>query len=258
MHSTAPPAVNGTPENQRTDDGHTPRCGVPGPKSWSYMHRVKWAGSLPVPGAVQRTAMCIVDDIDEQTGQQELLSAQMAGATNTCERTIRSHVKMLRPYFDVEDRPGKAWRFTIPAPMMAVVEPRQILPGTPADIAGVGSAPDGPTPVLVRTSTYGTYVHTPRAREDRVRCEKHDRWWPRSCGEDCYECAKDRQHAPTHVPKRRMAKAQLPRAYDDEGWFQECTRLHAGRCNGSRGHRLTMQDAEYLADETRRAEQVSP
>ena len=252
MNLTASPAVNGTPENQRTAIGADESVR---PKSWSYMHRAQWAGALPVPGAVQRTAMCIVDDIDEQTGQQELLSAQMAGATNTCERTIRSHVKMLRPYFDVEDRPGKAWRFTIPAPMMAVVEPRQILPGTPADIAGVGSAPDGPTPVLVRTSTYGTYVHTPRAREDRVRCEKHDRWWPRSCGEDCYECAKDRQHAPAHqhVPKRRMAKAQLPRAYDDEGWFQECTRLHAGRCNGSRGHRLTMQDAEYLADETRRA-----
>ena len=74
MNLTASPAVNGTPKNQRTDDGHTPRCGVPGPKSWSYMHRAQWAGALPVPGAVQRTAMCIVDDIDEQTGQQELLS----------------------------------------------------------------------------------------------------------------------------------------------------------------------------------------
>ena len=240
MHSTSPSAVNGTPENQRTaaigaDESVRP-------KSWSYMHRAKWARSLPVKSGARLTAIAIADHINEKTGWWDLSAAQMADETGQGERTVRRHVNEdLRPYFGVQDRPGFMWRFTMPAPLMAVVEPRPNRPDPPAKLADVPS--DLPS-----------NVHTQGGRE-RLTCEKHNRFWPRSCGEDCYECAKDRQHAPTHqhVPKRRMAKAQLPRAYDDEGWFQECTRLHAGRCNGSRGHGLTMQDAEYWADETRRA-----
>ena len=86
-------------------------------------------------------------------------------------------------------------------------------------------------------------VHTPRAR---LACEKHGRSWPAEYGPDCYECAVERQHAPKPKRPKRMARATLP-ARADDGWFDECTRLHGQRCNGSRGHRLAMQDAARVS-----------
>ena len=101
-------AQSESPIIQRTDGAQAQGVAAefPRPKSWSYMHRAKWAGSLPVPAAVQRTAICIADHINERTGRWDLSSAQMADETNQCERTIRSHIKMIRPYIHVEDRPG--------------------------------------------------------------------------------------------------------------------------------------------------------
>lgn len=200
MHSTSTPAVQGTPENQRTAAIGADESARP--KSWSYMHRVKWAGGLPVPAAVQRTAICIVDHINEKTGRWKVSSAQMADETNQCERTIRSHVKMLRPYIQVEDRPGLKWGFTIPAPMMAVVEPRQPLPGTPATVADVPC--DLPS-----------NVHT--SGRERLTCEKHSRSWPSSWGTGCYECAQERVARPERAAEPPERPQRTRRRQSDSG-----------------------------------------
>ena len=161
MKSTSPLAVNGTPENQRTaaigaDESVRP-------KSWSYMHRAKWARSLPVKSGARLTAIAISDHINEKTGWWDLSAAQMADETGQGERTVRRHVNEdLRAYFHIEDRPGRMWRFTIPAPMMAVVEPRPNRPHPPAKLADVPS--DLPS-----------NVHTQGGRE-RLTCEKHSRF----------------------------------------------------------------------------------
>lgn len=186
MNLTPTAAQSESPKIQYTDGAQAQGLvsGFPRPKSWNYMHRAKWAGSLPVPAAVQRTAICIADHINERTGRWDLSSAQMADETNQCERTIRSHIKMIRPYIHVEDRPGLKWRFTFPAPLMATVEPRQALPGTPASVADVPC--DSPSE-----------VHTKGERE-RLTCEYHGRSWPESWGVDCFEC----NQARTKRPKR--------------------------------------------------------
>ena len=70
----------------------------------------------------------------------------------------------LRTHFNVEDRPGRMWRFTIPAPMMAVVDPRPNRPDPPAKSAGVPSDLPSKTPerhpwhclIILRLSRAGT------------------------------------------------------------------------------------------------------
>ena len=105
MHSTSPLAVNGTPENQRTaaigaDESVRP-------KSWSYMHRAKWARSLPVKSGARLTAIAISDHINEKTGWWDLSAAQMADETGQGERTVRRHVNEdLRAIFSYRRSPG--------------------------------------------------------------------------------------------------------------------------------------------------------
>ena len=102
---------------------------------------------------------------------------------------MRGHVYGLRAYFTIEDRPGRTWRFTIPPPLIAVVQPRQKLPNPPAEIADV--------PCKVPKTT----THTTRAR---VSCETHGREWFEADGRDCFECAKERLTA-------AKAKRETPR-----------------------------------------------
>jgi hypothetical protein len=57
---------------------------------------------------------------------------------------------------------------------------------------------------------------------------------------------------------RRVTRAERKRTdeirravgpgYEDDGWFEECQRLHGGTCNGAGGHRLKMRiEAEKVA-----------
>ena len=141
MNFTSVALANETPKIQRTDDA--PQQGVgaaPRPKSWSYMHRIKWARALPVKPGARLTAVAICDHINERSGSWVLSAARLADETGQGERTVRRHInEELRAHFHVEDRPGRMWRFTIPAPMMAVVDPRPNRPDPPAKSAGVPS-----------------------------------------------------------------------------------------------------------------------
>lgn len=222
MNSSSLPTQNETPKIEHTSVAQPLDVGgaAPRPKSWSYMHRIKWAGALPVKGSIQRTAMCIADHINERTGQWSISAARMADETNTCERTIRSHVDTLRAFYRVEDRPGLMWRIAIPAPFMRAVEPRQNLTGTPAKSADVPCKKP-------------SEVHTQGERE-RLTCEKHGRSWPKSWGPSCYECARERQHGP-----KRMARAKLParpnRARTSDSGMSE--RINAARVARMRAER---------------------
>ena len=143
MKSSPPAARNGSPKIQRTAAAQHQGVGVaPRPKSWSYMHRAKWARALPVSPGARLTAVCIADHINEKTGQWSLSSAQIADETGRigkhADRAVRRHVNNeLRTYFHIEDRPGRMWRFTIPAPMMAVVDPRTKCPDPPDKMSDV-------------------------------------------------------------------------------------------------------------------------
>ena len=102
-----------TPKIQRTAD--EPQQGVAAPKSWSYMHRIKWARALPVKPGARLVAITLADHINERSGSWSKLSASMiAEETGLEERAVRRHIDTLRSYFYVEDRPGRTWRFTIP------------------------------------------------------------------------------------------------------------------------------------------------
>ena len=158
MNSTSSPALQhdkNVPLNVAV-----PRCAHP--KSWGYMHRIKWARALPVAPGARHVGVTIADHINEKTGSWCLSSAQIAAETGYKDRAVRGHIQALRPYFTVEDRPGQTWRFSMPAPMMTVVQSRQILPGTPAESADVPCKEPS------------NYVHTQRAR---VSCETHGRTW---------------------------------------------------------------------------------
>ena len=165
--------------NARTAD--TGRQGAPpvdSPKSWTYMHRLKWARALPVRPLARLTAVCIADHINEKTGAWILSTAQIADETGQGERTVRRHINEdLRAYFKVEDRPGRAWRFTMPTPMMQVAEPRPNWPDTPAKLADVPCKEPS------------KQEHTPRAR---VSCSVHKREWFKEDGDNCHECARER------------------------------------------------------------------
>ena len=182
-----------------------PRCDPP--QSWGYMHRIKWARALPVKPGGRLVAVAIADHINEKTGSWCLSSAQIAAETGYKDRAVRGHIQALRPYFTVEDRPGQTWRFSMPAPMMTVVQPRtkcpdplagprQNLPGTPAESADVPCKEPS------------KYVHTPRAR---VSCETHGRTWYEADGQNCFECAKKRLEV-KRTPRR--ARGGMPTYHD--------------------------------------------
>ena len=187
MKSTSPLAVNGTPENQRTaaigaDESVRP-------KSWSYMHRAKWARSLPVKSGARLTAIAIADHINEKTGWWDLSAAQMADETGQGERTVRRHVNEdLRPYFGVQDRPGFMWRFTMPRPLMAVVEPRPNRPDPPAKLADVPCK--RPSKYVHPPARLAETAETPALPEhleaveagNGVKCRRCSHMWPRAAG----------------------------------------------------------------------------
>ena len=113
------------------------------------------------------------------------------------------------------------------------VQPQQQTDGSKVDTTRVGGAMGcmgGCNPLHPEVTTEVTKKYV-----QRKRCAVCGNSWPERFGNDCFRCLKKRD---TPKPKRpnRMARA-------DDGWFNECTRLHGGLCNGSRGHRLAMQDA---------------
>ena len=70
MNRTQSLAVNETPKIQSTDDARPQGlvAEYPRPKSWSYIHRAKWARALPVSPGARLTAVCIADHINEKSG----------------------------------------------------------------------------------------------------------------------------------------------------------------------------------------------
>ena len=114
-----------------------PRCDPP--KSWGYMHRIKWALALPVKPGGRLVAVAIADHVNEKTGSWCISAAQLAAETGLEARAVRRHVNdSLRAYFTVEDRPGRTWRFSMPAPLMTVVlQPRIKCPDPPDKMSDV-------------------------------------------------------------------------------------------------------------------------
>ena len=114
-----------------------PRCDPP--KSWGYMHRIKWARALPVKPGGRLVAVAIADHVNEKTGSWCISAAQLAAETGLEARAVRRHVNdSLRAYFTVEDRPGRTWRFSMPAPLMTVVlQPRTKCPDPPDKMSDV-------------------------------------------------------------------------------------------------------------------------
>ena len=204
MNSSPLVAQNETPKIQRNAESQ-PLGGVvvaPRPKSWSYMHRIKWAKSLPVKPGARLTAVCIADHINEQTGSWLLSAAQMADETGQGERTVRRHINDdLRQYFTVQDRPGFMWRFTIPAPLMAVVEPRPIWPDPPANLADVPCKGPGkyvPPPPEAELPAHLTAIKGGHG----LKCLRCDHEWPRATGLS-HLCA-GRQEKPHRTRKNRV------------------------------------------------------
>ena len=177
MNSTAIAITTAPPRHDKNVLPVLPQDVGAAPKSWGYMHRIKWARALPVKPGGRLVAVAIADHINEHTGSWCISTAQLADETGLSDRAVRGHVYGLRAYFTIEDRPGRTWKFTIPPPLMAVVQPRQKLPNPPAEIADV--------PCKVPKTT----THTARAR---VSCESHGREWFEADGLQCYECARDR------------------------------------------------------------------
>ena len=134
------------------------------------------------PGA-RLTAVCIADHINEKTGQWSLSSAQIADETGRigkhADRSIRRHVNdELRTYFHIEDRPGRKWRFTIPAPIITVVEPRTKCPDPPDKMSDAPCKRPSkyvPPPALPAhlTATEGGHG---------VKCGRCQHSWPRGAG----------------------------------------------------------------------------
>ena len=193
MNSTASLARNETPKIQHASVAQPlDVVGAPRPKSWGYRHRAQWAKSLPVKPGARLTAVCIADHINEKTGQWNLSSAQIAYETGQGERTVRRHINEdLRQYFSVQDRPGCMWKFTIPAPLMAVVEPRPNRPDTPAKLADV--------PCKV-PSKYVPPPETPELPEHLesvgaghgLKCRRCQHSWPAAAGR-AHLCATGRR-----------------------------------------------------------------
>ena len=184
MNRTSKLPVLETPKIKRTADAQHQGVGVaPRPKSWSYMHRAKWARLLPVSPGARLTAVCIADHINEKTGQWSLSAAQIADETGRigkhADRAVRRHVNNeLRAYFHIEDRPGRMWRFTIPAPIMAVVEPRTKCPDTPDKMSDVPCKRPSkyvPPPALPAHLTAIEGGHS-------VKCGRCQHSWPRGAG----------------------------------------------------------------------------
>ena len=163
------------------------------PRSWSYMHRIKWAKSLPVSPGARLTAVIIADHINEKTGQWKLsavgIAAESGRVGKFADRAVRRHVNdELRAYFGVEDRPGQTWRFTMPRPLMEVVPPRTKCPDTPDKMSDVPC--DLPS-------------NKEKEQHARASCPVCDHSWPAQYGTKCHVCTN------TRPSKQKLPPARL-------------------------------------------------
>ena len=141
------------------------------PKSWGYMHRIKWARALPVKPGGRLVAVAIADHINEKTGSWCISAAQLAAETGLEERAVRRHVNdQLRAYFTVSDRPGRTWRFSMPAPLMTVVQPRTKCPDPPDKMFDVpGEAPSNYLKAVVDSNNRRQQQQLSRRTETRIK-----------------------------------------------------------------------------------------
>ena len=255
MNSTASLARNETPKIQRNAEpqplgvvGEAPR-----PKSWSYMHRAKWARALPVSRGARFTAVCIADHINEKTGQWNLSSAQIAAETGRigkyADRAVRRHINNeLRTHFHVEDRPGRMWRFTIPAPMMAVVEPRTKCPDTPDILSDVPSKrPSKYKHPPARQAEMPDFPeHLEAIKDHGVRCRRCSHEWPRAAG---------LSHICTRQPERTERPSRPKRTRGGRSTDTISERINRERLTRIRAERERADDEAFeasLADRTAR------
>ena len=211
MNSSPLAARNETPKIQRNAESQPLGVVVeaPLPKSWSYMHRAKWARALPVSPGARLTAVCIADHINEDTGQWNLSSAQIADETGRigehADRAVRRHVNdELRTHFHVEDRPGRMWRFTIPAPLMTVVAPRTKCPGTPDKMSDVPcKRPSKYVPTPARQAETPELPEHLTAIEGGhgVKCGRCQHAWPKAAGLS-HVCVGQPERTERERPKR--------------------------------------------------------
>ena len=221
MNSSPLVALNETPKIQRNAESQPLGVVVeaPRPKSWSYRHRVQWARLLPVSPGARLTAVAIADHINEKTGSWNLSSAQIADETGRigkhADRTVRRHINdELRPYFHVEDRPGRMWRFAIPAPLMVVVEPRTKCPGTPDKMSDVPSKRPGKyvPPPACRAETPALPEHLEAtAAGHGVKCRRCEHTWPRQAGLS-HICVRSERTEQPERPKRAAGRASDSRS----------------------------------------------
>ena len=233
MHSTSTPAVQGTPENQRTAAIGADESARP--KSWSYMHRAKWARALPVSPGARLTAVCIADHINGKTGQWNLSSAQIADETGRigkyADRAVRRHVNdELRAYFYIEDRPGRMWRFTIPAPMMAVVEPRTKCPDRPDKMSDVPCKPSKyvPPPALPEHLTAIEGDHF-------LKCRRCDHSWPAVTGRAHICVGRSEQPSWTRKDRARPPRDSAVRSRKIDQARREWKRIESVSSQGGEG-----------------------
>ena len=162
MNFTSSLAAQESPKIQRNAESQP--LGVVGeaPRpTWSITARWAWACGLPVSGIARAVANCIARHANDKTGLGWPGMALIVKETGFKRTAVIAGIKALergghinedlRQYFSVQDRPGCMWKFTIPAPLMAVVEPRPI---------GRTPRPNWPT-YLVR---YPVSTYPPRKR----------------------------------------------------------------------------------------------
>ena len=125
-------------------------------------------------------------------GSWILSSAQIADETGQGERTVRRHINEdLRQYFSVQDRPGCMWKFTIPAPLMAVVEPRPNRPDTPAKLADVPCKVPGKYVPPQETPELPEHLESVGAGHG-LKCRRCQHSWPAAAGR-AHLCATGRR-----------------------------------------------------------------
>ena len=184
MKSTASPAVQGTPENQRTDD-----AGPQGlPAKWSISDRWAWAYSLPVSGIARAVAGVIAFHANDHTGLSWPGMGTIAEETGFGRTAVIKAIKELERGGHVSvtrlkvGKKNTSNRYRLP-PMGNV----SVSPPSAPDALG-GSASDGPE--LVRTEPVSTTPPPAAAPEHLtaiegghgVQCRRCQHSWPRASG----------------------------------------------------------------------------
>ena len=96
MNSTAIAITTAPPRHDKNVLPVLPQDVGAAPKSWGYMHRIKWARALPVKPGGRLVAVAIADHINEHTGSWCISTAQLADETGLSDRAVRGHVYGLR------------------------------------------------------------------------------------------------------------------------------------------------------------------